>query len=116
LPPRQFAWLDCHPSMTAINVAAAAPDDYAGSCHKQLSGHLLTVSHFARFSMFFYGRQMEIAMAEKMKAAVVHRFGQPLLIEEVDDPAVPFGQILVKIVASGICHTDLHAAQGDWPV
>jgi hypothetical protein len=34
--------------MTAINVAAAAPDDYAGSKHQQLSGHLLTISHFAR--------------------------------------------------------------------
>ena len=55
-------------------------------------------------------------MAEKMKAAVVHQFGQPLVIEEVDIPVVPAGQILVKIVASGVCHTDLHAADGDWPV
>ncbi|HXE41250.1 MAG TPA: alcohol dehydrogenase AdhP [Azonexus sp.] len=55
-------------------------------------------------------------MAEKMKAAVVHAFGQPLVIEEVDVPEVPAGQVLVKIVASGVCHTDLHAAEGDWPV
>ncbi|MBS1159261.1 MAG: Zn-dependent alcohol dehydrogenase [Proteobacteria bacterium] len=55
-------------------------------------------------------------MTEKMKAAVVHQFGQPLVVEEVDVPAVPAGQILVKIVASGVCHTDLHAADGDWPV
>jgi alcohol dehydrogenase, propanol-preferring len=52
----------------------------------------------------------------KMKAAVVHTFGQPLTIEEVDVPAVPAGQVLVKVVASGVCHTDLHAADGDWPV
>ena len=52
----------------------------------------------------------------KMKAAVVHTFGQPLAIEEVDIPAVPPGQVLVKVVASGVCHTDLHAADGDWPV
>lgn len=51
-----------------------------------------------------------------MKAAVVHAFGQPLQIEDVPVPDVPPGQALVKIVASGVCHTDLHAAQGDWPV
>lgn len=55
-------------------------------------------------------------MATKMKAAVVHAFGQPLRIEEVDVPAVPAGQVLVKVVAAGVCHTDLHAASGDWPV
>lgn len=55
-------------------------------------------------------------MAQKMKAAVVHEFGKPLVIEEVDVPEVPPGQVLVKVVASGVCHTDLHAADGDWPV
>jgi len=52
----------------------------------------------------------------QMKAAVVHGFGQPLQIEEVPVPDVPPGQILVQVVASGVCHTDLHAADGDWPV
>src|SRR4051794_10898491 len=51
-----------------------------------------------------------------MKAAVVHEFGKPLSIEEVPVPEVGPGQILVKIEASGVCHTDLHAADGDWPV
>lgn len=51
-----------------------------------------------------------------MKAAVVHAFGQPLRIEEVPVPDVPPGQVLVQVVASGVCHTDLHAADGDWPV
>lgn len=51
-----------------------------------------------------------------MKAAVVHAFGQPLKIEEVPVPEVLPGQVLVKIAASGVCHTDLHAAEGDWPV
>ena len=55
-------------------------------------------------------------MAQKMKAAVVHDFGSPLTIEEVDVPDVPPGQVLVKVEACGVCHTDLHAAQGDWPV
>jgi alcohol dehydrogenase, propanol-preferring len=51
-----------------------------------------------------------------MKAAVVHSFGQPLKIEDVPVPEVTQGKILVKIVASGVCHTDLHAVTGDWPV
>jgi len=55
-------------------------------------------------------------MAKTMKAAVVHEFKQPLRIEEVPVPTPGAGQILVKIAASGVCHTDLHAADGDWPV
>jgi propanol-preferring alcohol dehydrogenase len=55
-------------------------------------------------------------MTKTMKAAVVHAFGQPLAIEEVSVPTPGAGQILVRIAASGVCHTDLHAAQGDWPV
>ena len=55
-------------------------------------------------------------MTKTMKAAVVHEFGEPLSIEEVPLPTPGAGQILVKIAASGVCHTDLHAADGDWPV
>ncbi len=55
-------------------------------------------------------------MTQTMKAAVVHAFGEPLRIEEVPVPAPGPGQILVNIKASGVCHTDLHAADGDWPV
>jgi len=55
-------------------------------------------------------------MPRYMKAAVVHQFGAPLSIEEVPVPEVGPGQILVNIKASGVCHTDLHAADGDWPV
>ncbi|HEU5135776.1 MAG TPA: zinc-dependent alcohol dehydrogenase [Steroidobacteraceae bacterium] len=51
-----------------------------------------------------------------MRAAVVHGFKERLRIEEVPVPEVVPGRILVKIVASGVCHTDLHAADGDWPV
>ncbi|MEB0057693.1 MULTISPECIES: alcohol dehydrogenase AdhP [unclassified Variovorax] len=53
---------------------------------------------------------------QTMKAAVVREFGKPLCIEEVAIPEVTTGQVLVKVVASGVCHTDLHAADGDWPV
>jgi propanol-preferring alcohol dehydrogenase len=55
-------------------------------------------------------------MEKTMKAAVVREFGKPLIIEEVAVPAVGPGQILVKIAATGVCHTDLHAVDGDWPV
>ena len=51
-----------------------------------------------------------------MKAAVIHEFGQPLAIEDVPVPTPGDSQILVKVVACGVCHTDLHAANGDWPV
>lgn len=55
-------------------------------------------------------------MARTMKAAVVHKFGEPLVIEEVPVPTPGPGQVLVKVAASGVCHTDLHAVDGDWPV
>jgi propanol-preferring alcohol dehydrogenase len=55
-------------------------------------------------------------MAKMMKAAVVREFGTPLTIEEVPVPEPGPGQIQVAIRASGVCHTDLHAAEGDWPV
>ena len=55
-------------------------------------------------------------MAKMMKAAVVHQFGKPLVIEDVLVPVPGPGEILVKVMACGVCHTDLHAAEGDWPV
>src|SRR5436309_6474426 len=51
-----------------------------------------------------------------MKAAVVHAFDQPLTIEDVPLPEPGPEQVLVRIEASGLCHTDIHAANGDWPV
>jgi propanol-preferring alcohol dehydrogenase len=51
-----------------------------------------------------------------MHAAVVRAFGADLTIEDVPLPTPGPGQALVKLVASGVCHTDLHAAEGDWPV
>lgn len=51
-----------------------------------------------------------------MKAAVVHSFDKPLVIEDVPKPEAGPGEIVVKIETSGICHTDIHAAHGDWPI
>lgn len=55
-------------------------------------------------------------MPTTMHAAIVRRFGQPLTIEETPIPTPGPGEVLVKIAASGVCHTDLHAADGDWPI
>ncbi|WP_293880370.1 zinc-dependent alcohol dehydrogenase [Sphingomonas sp.] len=52
----------------------------------------------------------------KMQAAFVEQFGQPLVRRETEVPTAGPGQILVKVEACGVCHTDLHAAKGDWPV
>ncbi|NED69692.1 zinc-dependent alcohol dehydrogenase, partial [Streptomyces sp. SID10244] len=47
---------------------------------------------------------------------MVTGFGDPLTISEVEMPEPGHGQALVKLETSGVCHTDLHAAHGDWPV
>ncbi|MEU4769113.1 zinc-dependent alcohol dehydrogenase [Actinosynnema sp. NPDC023794] len=51
-----------------------------------------------------------------MRAAVVTELGAPLEVREVPVPAPAAGQVQVRLEASGICHTDIHAANGDWPV
>jgi propanol-preferring alcohol dehydrogenase len=51
-----------------------------------------------------------------MRAAVVPALGAPLEIRDLPVPQPGPGQVLVRIEASGICHTDVHAARGDWPV
>jgi propanol-preferring alcohol dehydrogenase len=50
------------------------------------------------------------------RAAVVPAFGETLRLERVARPELAQGQIRVKVEASGLCHTDIHAAHGDWPV
>ena len=51
-----------------------------------------------------------------MRAAVVPELGAKLEVRELPVPEPGPGQVLVKIEASGLCHTDIHAAYGDWPV
>jgi propanol-preferring alcohol dehydrogenase len=51
-----------------------------------------------------------------MQAAVVEQFGKPLVLREWSIPIAGPGQIVVKTQACGVCHTDLHAAKGDWPL
>jgi propanol-preferring alcohol dehydrogenase len=51
-----------------------------------------------------------------MKAAVVTDFHSPLEIQDLPIPEPGPGEVLVRIETSGLCHTDIHAAHGDWPV
>ena len=49
-----------------------------------------------------------------MKAAVLREFKKPLTIEEVSQPRPGAGEVLIRIEACGVCHSDLHVADGDW--
>ena len=49
-----------------------------------------------------------------MKAAVLHEFKKPLVIEEVARPTPGPGEVLIEVEACGVCHSDLHVADGDW--
>ena len=50
-----------------------------------------------------------------MKAAVIHSFDKPLTIEDVPKPKADSGEVVVKVETCGLCHSDIHAAHGDWP-
>jgi len=49
-----------------------------------------------------------------MKAAVLREFKKPLAIEEVERPKPGAGEVLIEVEACGVCHSDLHVADGDW--
>jgi S-(hydroxymethyl)glutathione dehydrogenase / alcohol dehydrogenase len=54
-------------------------------------------------------------VATKIHAAVLHRFGQPLIVEELELDPPKASEVLVRMAASGVCHSDLHVAQGVHP-
>ena len=54
-------------------------------------------------------------MAQTMRAAVVTEFGAPLELRETPVPEPAFDEVLIDVASCGVCHTDLHAARGDWP-
>jgi len=56
------------------------------------------------------------AAVATMQAAVVHSFGEPLSLETKPIPTPGAAEIVVEIESCGLCHTDIHAAHGDWPV
>ena len=55
-------------------------------------------------------------MRKTMGAAIATSFGRPLVLSDVAIPAPGPGEVLVKVAACGVCHTDIHAVDGDWPV
>src|SRR5690349_20761036 len=51
-----------------------------------------------------------------MKAALLNKPGEPLVIEQVEDPHPGPSEVLIEVKACGVCHTDLHLAAGEWPL
>ncbi|WP_067138088.1 zinc-dependent alcohol dehydrogenase [Microtetraspora malaysiensis] len=51
-----------------------------------------------------------------MRASLVTGFDRPIEIRDLPIPELQPGQVLVRVEASGLCHTDIHAAHGDWPI
>jgi propanol-preferring alcohol dehydrogenase len=61
-------------------------------------------------------RRTDAPPTTTMRAAVVEDFTKPLVVKEVPKPVPGPGEIVVHVETSGLCHTDIHAAHGDWPV
>jgi S-(hydroxymethyl)glutathione dehydrogenase/alcohol dehydrogenase len=51
----------------------------------------------------------------KIRAAVLEEFGQPLVVQEIDLADPRPGEVLVRLEACGVCHTDLYTASGADP-
>ena len=51
----------------------------------------------------------------KMRAAVLEEFGAPLVVQEVELADPKAGEVLVRLVACGVCHTDMYTASGADP-
>ncbi len=61
------------------------------------------------------GKRAQLSNGGNMKAAVLREYGQPLSIEEVPMPSVEPDEVLIKVEACGVCHSDLHIIDGDQP-
>ena len=55
------------------------------------------------------------AEGSKLKAAVLHEFKMPVVLEDVSRPVPEANEVLIRVEACGVCHSDLHVADGDWP-
>ncbi len=51
----------------------------------------------------------------KIRAAVLETFGEPLVVQDVDLAGPKAGEVLVKLHACGVCHTDMYTASGAVP-
>jgi propanol-preferring alcohol dehydrogenase len=52
---------------------------------------------------------------ETMRAAIIEEFKQPLVVKDTDVPVPGPDEVLIKVEACGVCHSDLSIADGDWP-
>jgi S-(hydroxymethyl)glutathione dehydrogenase / alcohol dehydrogenase len=50
-----------------------------------------------------------------IRAAVLYEFHQPLVVEQLELDSPKAGEVLVRMAASGVCHSDLHVAHGTHP-
>src|SRR5271163_2092469 len=64
---------------------------------------------------FTHPAKLYFPEAASMKAAILREFKKPLAIEEVDRPKPDAQEVLIEVEACGVCHSDLHVADGDWP-
>jgi D-arabinose 1-dehydrogenase-like Zn-dependent alcohol dehydrogenase len=55
-----------------------------------------------------------MAIPKIMKAAVVNGINQPLSVKEVPVPEIQKGEVLLKVEACGVCHSDQHVLEGDF--
>ncbi len=49
-----------------------------------------------------------------MKAAILKEIGKPIVLEEIATPEPQGGEVLIRVEACGLCHSDVHLADGDW--
>jgi propanol-preferring alcohol dehydrogenase len=71
--------------------------------------------HDAASCRFTHPAKRYFPEAASMKAAILRQFKKPLAIEEVDRPKPDAQEVLIEVEACGVCHSDLHVADGDWP-
>jgi propanol-preferring alcohol dehydrogenase len=50
-----------------------------------------------------------------MKAAILQEFKKPLVLEDAPRPVLEANEVLIQVESCGVCHSDLHLADGDWP-
>ncbi|QRV94971.1 Zinc-binding dehydrogenase [Ceratobasidium sp. AG-Ba] len=61
----------------------------------------------------------DLSIPKTQKVAIFEKAGGPVRITDhpvVQESELQAGQVLVKVMYSGVCHTDLHALLGDWPM
>jgi propanol-preferring alcohol dehydrogenase len=67
-------------------------------------------------AIFEQKRQLERLRPRRCGARVVEDFARPLVVKRVAKPVAGQGEIVAGVETLGLCHTDIHAAHGDWPV